>query len=199
MKKSLRVVAMVTALGLSPVAGAIPFLESGDAGQSLATALAVSGGTTSIQGALGSSDADMYRFTWGGGAFTAFTLGSALSDPQLFLFSAAGNLLLGNDDADGLQSRVSGALLAGDYFLAISSFNNDPMNALDQDMCNGNCGDIATASGPLDHWNGGGGMGTYTITLNAATTSGASVPLPGTLALLGIGLAGLGISRRRPA
>ncbi|MEP0877549.1 DVUA0089 family protein [Funiculus sociatus GB2-M2] len=94
--------------------------------------------------------------------FFATTVGGANFDTQLFLFDEDGILVAQNDDSSGtFQSTLPASTLeSGTYFLAISSFNNDPVGT------------------PPSFPGSGGGTGNYTIDLagvQAATFSlGAS-------------------------
>jgi hypothetical protein len=109
--------------------------EFGDAGQVLGNAQVIAGGSgtlDSITGTIsGINDVDVFQITLEGGAFSATTVGGASFDTQLFLFDSSGNQVLSNDDtfspSFSLQSTISASLDAGNYFLAISSFNNDPV------------------------------------------------------------------------
>jgi hypothetical protein len=127
--------------------------EAGDAGQTLEGAQVIpsgSGTLDSITGAIsGNSDVDLFQISLAGGTFSASTIGGANFDTQLFLFNSSGGLLLQNDDSQGtLQSTISSSsLAAGNYFLAISSFNNDPVGT------------------PPTFPGGGGSSGSYTIDL----------------------------------
>jgi hypothetical protein len=106
--------------------------ESGDAGQTLTSAQVIPGGSgqlDAITGAISSdNDVDIFQISLAGDSFSASTVGGASFDTQLFLFDSSGVLIAENDDSEGtLQSTISSSsLAAGDYFLAISSFNNDP-------------------------------------------------------------------------
>jgi hypothetical protein len=124
-------------LGLAPSAFAT--LETGDAGSLPASAQNLgSGPVTQILGSFsGGGDVDVYRMCLSDGAsFSASTVGGTLRDTQLFLFNSQGRGVYSNDDA---ELGVHGSRLPaqhrfsptgpGVYFLAISSFNNDPQSA----------------------------------------------------------------------
>ena len=129
---SLTASALIGGLLLPLTANAITFVEVGDAGDQPGSAQVVSGVTplTAIQGTLGAGDIDMFRIHLNGGAFSA-TVGIG-GDSQLFLFDSTGRGLLANDDIafpSISRSGISGSLPEGDYFLAISEFDNDPLSA----------------------------------------------------------------------
>ena len=110
--------------------------ESGDAGDLPASAQEVN--DTSITGTVADiQDEDMYKVCLsGGGSFSATTAAGNWFDSQLFLFDSNGLGVYGNDDdtqLSGPSTLPSGHALtpaaAGTYYLAISSFNNDPVSA----------------------------------------------------------------------
>ncbi len=140
--------------------------EVNDAGQSLDTAQVISGGTETLDRIAGTvaseNDVDLFQITLTGeGNFSATTVGGADFDTQLFLFDEDGFLVLENDDNEGLQSSISddlAPLTSGDYFLAISSFDNDPIGS------------------PLDGFTGNGfSSGDYTIDLTGVKADSGEV------------------------
>jgi len=184
-------------LGLSAwlgTANATPVNELGDAGSLTGSAQTIGAGVSTITGSTGPNDTeDLYGFTWGGGLFEAATNGlfgsSRDFDTMLFLFDSAGTFIAANNDTfDGINfnlgSLISETLVAGDYFLGISGFSNDAENSLNSEFRFG-------ATGVLDHWEGSGSTGNYTIGI------AQNVPEPTSIALFGLGLAGLGLSRRK--
>ncbi len=145
----------------------------------------------------------------------------AFFDTQIYLLRDDGvldqdDLIDRNDDAsttlstDGsihfFDSYISSSLTSGDYFLAVGAFGlsmNEVLSGVNNDdtypvSCSGAIGEACVPQTPSDH-------GDYQITwsgdveITSNPGSVASVPEPGTIALLGLGLLGLGISRKRKA
>lgn len=182
---------------LSSTALAGGFNEGGDAGRTVGSAQAVSGGNgsvTTISGSLstpllGTGDfEDVYEiYISDPSTFTITTVGSAPFDTELFLFDGNGKGLLANDDesAGTQQSTIPNAatdatgasvMQPGIYFLAITGKGNKPTSNGGQLIFN-----QATAtevSGPdgagaafiQDNWTPGSGpVGSYTIQLTGVT------------------------------
>jgi hypothetical protein len=220
---------------------AAPFFEVGDAGQIPALAQTTigfgerenvpGGGNLSfIVGNLsGPNDVDMYLISIvgapggiGTGLFTASTVGGAEEDfdTQLFLFNAAQIGVAANDDAssESFQSTLRGPLvntLSGPHYLAISSFDNDPLS-LNGPIFGGDTEEVVGPTGPggglpVINWtNEGSEPGRYVISLRGAdffaeplngngngNGNGNVIPEPSTLLLLGSGLLGLAAIRTR--
>jgi hypothetical protein len=131
--------AIILAFAATGVASAVTLTESGDAGSLPPGAQAANGAVDLITGALSApNDEDLYKICLTGGkTFSATTEGSQLTDPQLFLFDAAGRGVYGNDDFssdfEGLQSTLPAGhpltpSAGGIYYLGISSFANVPVS-----------------------------------------------------------------------
>jgi hypothetical protein len=165
---------------LPMAAQAITFTEIGDApslppGQQIVSTTPL----TAIQGALTAGDQDMFKIHLDGGSFSATVVNDAANGPdsQLFLFNSAGVGVLANDDAGpGLFfSSISAILPAGDYFLGISQFDNDPISAGGLIFPNTFIGQFGpTGAGgalPISGWSASGGNGfAYTISLTGASS-----------------------------
>lgn len=202
---------LLTCLSIPTVRGD-SFAEVGDAGQLPGTAQSTVGNPlNTITGAIGTlGDVDMFAiFIDGSVPFFATTVGSALLDPQLFLFDSSGMGVIGTDDPfdlTTLQATLTDtALPAGIYYLAINSFNDQPtsVSGLIFPGSNGVVGPTGPGGGdPITGWSGGGlYSGTYSITLRGvqggSTTS--PIPEPMSMLLLGSALTGICIAGRRKA
>ena len=221
MRFFLKVAAVLACLvALVPVtASAIPVVcnEGGDAGALPAGAASCLGAIDQIQGQFGGGmmHADMYQISIpAGGGFSATTVGGANFDTQLFLFNAAGFGIAANDDSTGGRSTLplGNALLSslpgGIYYLAITHFDNDPLSAggliFPSTPFNGVFGPTGSGGGsPINGWSANinvDGGGQYTIFLTGTddfSVTGEPIPEPGTLLLLGSGLVGMAVRRRR--
>jgi hypothetical protein len=219
-KSIVATVGAVALLGSTAGAGhAWSFNEApGDAGRTLATAEDLTTtpgpltGTDEILGKLAeNAKADLFKFTVAAESiFTAEVFGRSgrggdpLKDSQLFLFDGAGNGIVGNDDQarGNLLSKITTTLMAGDYYLGISAWDYDPINAAGKFIFRNNqVGDqgLRPVSSLLANWairdeksDPTGGL--YKIAL---TTERTPVPTPALLP--GLAALGFGAIRKRKA
>jgi hypothetical protein len=172
-------------------------VEIGDAGNLPATAQVIQDvpALTGVNGTLGTADQDMYKFRVTGGVFTAtVSFLTPGADSQLFLFDSTGMGLFANDDAFALAgpSQITATLAAGDYYLAISEFNFDPISSGGLIFPDNFLGQIAAtgpgAGSPVTDWTASSGDGfTYEITLtNAAGIPSNGIAVPDGSSSLGL-------------
>jgi len=162
-----------------------------DAGDAIANARLIDGvgPVTSVSGSLGASDADMMRLhICDPASFSASTVGGTTMDTQLFLFNADGSGIVTNDDnvvpGTGLQSALTSSftssLPAGDYYLAITQYDKDPVDAGALEIWADQAGSPLTyriehapdglGANALAGWNlAGGSGGPYTISLSGVS------------------------------
>jgi len=185
--------AVAIGLALASSASAQLWVESGDAGDLPGTAQVPSGSGAllEISGTISSNaDADMYCITIPNPAtFRATSCGGTTIDTQMWLFDPDGKGVSFDDDDPGgcgLQSTLTGVFVpgGGQYYLAISTYSNDALNAAGQEIWNDQpfgverTPDGAGAGDPfVVSWNGGGfSSGAYRISLVGVEYCGGPVP-----------------------
>lgn len=149
----------------------------GDAGELINSAQAItgSGPLTAIIGGFAASDSDMYAINiCDAAAFNATTVGGTGVDTQLFLFDTTGLGISFNDDSTALQSTLTNTYVTGNgnYFLAVSRYDRDPVDAagnalwLDTPFNVERAPDGPGAAGTIAGWIGTNtGSAAYTLTL----------------------------------
>jgi hypothetical protein len=108
------------------------FMETTDAGNTIATAVTLPPGTTVIQGSVTqeTDQEDLYGFTASQDGFYTFDskfsgddAGGGSTDATLMIFNGAGQGLAGDDDSGPrLDSRIFLELTAGEYYFCVSSY-----------------------------------------------------------------------------
>ena len=205
-------------MGINSTSRAVTYTETGDSGQTLATAQDA-GAATGFAGTLGAAqDADLYRFTVATAGNYTFSTVNALTldttagislDTAIFLFSSTGTALVTNDDASNtdVTSRFTTTLAAGTYYFGISESGNEPVNSVNQLLFAGYpAGDTTATRGPASGLNPTtestfNGQ-SYTADLGTYSVSIAAVPEPSAwaaVALGGVAALGLGLRRRLTA
>ncbi|MCC6952275.1 MAG: hypothetical protein IT433_12635 [Phycisphaerales bacterium] len=158
------------------------------------TAMVMSGDGSplaSISGDLGANciagnDVDMFMITiCDPTAFSASACGSDF-DTALFLFDASGLGVAFNDDSCGLQSNLTSAftasLPAGNFYLAVSSYDNDPQDEggqalwLDTPFGVERAPDGPGAASAVSSWTGIGGGGSFVVALTGACSVNTAPP-----------------------
>ena len=155
------VAATAMTVGLASTSRAQGYIETGDAGSTLASAAVTSGASLpSISGSFsGLNDADLYKITISApGSFSASTVNTITDaggqDTALFLFSSTGTAIATNDDAASgttvdsalpAGNTLYASLAAGTYYLGISESGNEPVNTANQLLFAGYPGGDTTA------------------------------------------------------
>lgn len=195
------------------------FIESGDAPQLLPGQPTGSGPLTQIQGNADGGDIDMYAINIDNpsGFVAGVSAAGDGGDTQLFLFDSTGLGVTFDDDAQVLSRRLglrslilgrNGAVpVAGLYYLAICSYDFDPVDALGQELWVDSPFNVQRAPdgpgalNPLADWVPGASnsnLTNYTIELRGASAAGGVPrPVPEPSTLIAAALGGLIFIRRR--
>jgi hypothetical protein len=206
-------VGLTTAALFSAPAIATPWVEVGDAGDTIASAQGTFQPVTSISGSLFGSEngpfafdlVDIYRISVGAPTFLSITTApgnaaDSINDPVLYLFDSAGMALVMNDDdgINGTQSTIgplSPIYLPGNYYIAVTFSGAEPLSAAGASLFDAFGSFLAISTDPLASWTGGplttnfDVPGVYELALT-------TIPVPSGLLLLVPGLLGLGAVRR---
>jgi hypothetical protein len=192
MRKHMCVFLWAMVLCAAPQALAGTYTEMADAGKAASLAQIVPSDTALILGTINKNDADLYRFVWGGGVFSANTLGTGF-DTVLFLFSSTGVGLWNNDDTSltvGQSSIVNVDLASGEYIIGIAEYGYHPYGAdfkrifpQTENQPGRTAANAAISSMPLSYWSGTTWVDNKSYRINFV-----SVPEPSLISLLGMGL-----------
>jgi len=195
------VVSLLALLG-SAFANAMVIDETSDAGQTLAEALLLPGGTTGVTGQI-DNDVDLFGFSLATDTDLTISAVSNAFDMNLLVFNGMGQGLAGNDDLDRnggctvgnfpLDSCLTLSLVAGDYFFAVGANNVSALDINDVEIMEDDSGILGMpTANSVASFTSGTGAGSYRVSFETPS----SVPAPASLMLAGLALVGLRLSRR---